>query len=135
MSHKDEVQIPFHFRSTSQPSPSILINPLRHILRTNSTLLPIKMAPSAIYEDPTGIIALDPKKVSEHPLANDRLWLSGQNGPIADWHKDLIRDGFVVVKGAVPKDRADKYADQMFSWLEDLCVIFWLLFYELLISL
>lgn len=81
------------------------------------------MAPSATYEATAGTIPLDPKKVSEHHLSNDRLWMSGQNGPIADWHKDLIRDGFAVVKGAIPKERADKYADQMFSWLEDLCVI------------
>jgi hypothetical protein len=78
------------------------------------------MAPSATHEQVAATIPSDSKKISEHALANDRLWMSGQNGPIADWHKDLIRDGFAVVKGAIPKERADKYADQMFDWLENL---------------
>jgi hypothetical protein len=50
----------------------------------------------------------------------DRLALSGAGGNIADWHRDLIRDGFAVVKGAVPRERADAYANEMFSWLEGL---------------
>jgi hypothetical protein len=36
-----------------------------------------------------------------------------------DWRDDLVRDGVAVVKGAIPKERADQYADKMFSWLED----------------
>ncbi|CAK7204854.1 hypothetical protein SEUCBS139899_007616 [Sporothrix eucalyptigena] len=34
------------------------------------------------------------------------------------WHEDLLRDGFCVVKGAVPKDRAKAYTNEMLSWLE-----------------
>lgn len=37
-----------------------------------------------------------------------------------DWRDDIIRDGYVVVKGAIPRDRADGYADEMMSWLENL---------------
>lgn len=37
-----------------------------------------------------------------------------------DFRDDLLRDGFVVVKGAIPRERADKYADDMFSYLENL---------------
>ncbi|RDW60314.1 hypothetical protein BP5796_11920 [Coleophoma crateriformis] len=51
--------------------------------------------------------------------APDRLAMSGSSGPLSDWHRDLIRDGFAVVKGAVPKERADKYANDMYTWLED----------------
>lgn len=36
-----------------------------------------------------------------------------------DWRDDLLRDGVAVVKGAIPRDRADDYADKMFSWLEN----------------
>ncbi|KAG9600568.1 hypothetical protein KCU77_g13153, partial [Aureobasidium melanogenum] len=34
------------------------------------------------------------------------------------WHKDLLRDGFAVVKHAVPKERCQYYIEQMFDWLE-----------------
>ncbi|KAF6812650.1 hypothetical protein CMUS01_13012 [Colletotrichum musicola] len=36
-----------------------------------------------------------------------------------DFRDALVRDGFVVVKGAIPRERADKYADEMFSYLEN----------------
>lgn len=38
----------------------------------------------------------------------------------ASWRDDLARDGYAVLKGAIPRERADKYADAMFSWLEGL---------------
>jgi hypothetical protein len=41
-----------------------------------------------------------------------------------DFRDDLQRDGFAVVKGAVPRERADQYAEEMFQWLEDLYVEF-----------
>lgn len=37
-----------------------------------------------------------------------------------DWRDDLARDGYAIVKGAIPRERADKYADAMYSWLEGL---------------
>lgn len=37
-----------------------------------------------------------------------------------DWRDDLARDGYAIIKGAVPRERADKYADAMYSWLEGL---------------
>ncbi|PVI05798.1 hypothetical protein DM02DRAFT_684233 [Periconia macrospinosa] len=36
-----------------------------------------------------------------------------------DWRDDLVRDGVAVVKGAIPEDRANQYADRMLNWLED----------------
>ncbi|KAJ0356750.1 hypothetical protein COL154_010770, partial [Colletotrichum chrysophilum] len=36
-----------------------------------------------------------------------------------DFRDDLVRDGYVVVKGAIPRERADKYADDMMSYLEN----------------
>ena len=37
-----------------------------------------------------------------------------------DWRDDLIRDGYAVIKGAVPRDRALSYADRMLSLAESL---------------
>lgn len=34
------------------------------------------------------------------------------------WYKDLVENGFCVVKGAVPKERAEKCVDDMYSYLE-----------------
>ncbi|TVY36939.1 hypothetical protein LOCC1_G006643 [Lachnellula occidentalis] len=36
---------------------------------------------------------------------------------ISDWRADLERDGYVVVKNAVPQDRAAQYCSQALSWL------------------
>lgn len=36
------------------------------------------------------------------------------------WQADLERDGYCVVKGAVPQERADRYVDRLHSWLEGL---------------
>jgi hypothetical protein len=31
------------------------------------------------------------------------------------WYTDLVRDGYAVVKGAVPRERALQYASDIFS--------------------
>jgi hypothetical protein len=49
-----------------------------------------------------------------------RLFIRGEQKRYGDFRDDLIRDGFAIVKGAIPRDRADEYADKMFSFLEDL---------------
>lgn len=46
--------------------------------------------------------------------------IDGSPTNYGDWRDDLARDGYVVIKGAIPRERADKYADQMYSWLEGL---------------
>ncbi|KAL1306883.1 hypothetical protein AAFC00_005530 [Neodothiora populina] len=35
-----------------------------------------------------------------------------------DWRDELFRDGVVVVKGAIAKERAQDYVDEMFKWAE-----------------
>jgi len=39
-----------------------------------------------------------------------------------DWQTDSAKNGYAVVKGAVPKERAEDYANRMHQWLEDLYV-------------
>jgi len=34
------------------------------------------------------------------------------------WREAFERDGYVVLKGVVPKDRCEDYADRALSWLE-----------------
>ena len=51
-----------------------------------------------------------------------RLNLDGHDAKYGDWRDDLALDGYAVIKGAIPRDRALSYADQMYSWLEGLCV-------------
>ncbi|GAA5884857.1 hypothetical protein JCM6882_007127 [Rhodosporidiobolus microsporus] len=41
-----------------------------------------------------------------------------QQGPFNDWRDDLARDGYAVVKGAIPRERALKYRQEAFAWLE-----------------
>lgn len=54
-------------------------------------------------------------------IANsEALKVDGTDPSYGDWRDDLVRDGYAVIKGAVPRERADKYADAMYSWLEGL---------------
>lgn len=48
------------------------------------------------------------------------LFGRGEDFKYGDFRDDIVRDGFAVVKGAIPRDRADMYAGQMYKWLEDL---------------
>ena len=49
-----------------------------------------------------------------------RLKVDGTDAVYGDWRDDLARDGYAVIKGAIPQERALGYADQMYSWLEGL---------------
>jgi hypothetical protein len=51
---------------------------------------------------------------------DDAMKVDGTDAAYGDWRDDLARDGYAVIKGAIPKERADKYADKMYSWLEGL---------------
>jgi hypothetical protein len=60
------------------------------------------------------------KSTSTTVEAPRRLQVDGTDPVYGDWRDDLIRDGYAVIKGAIPRERADKYADAMFTWLEGL---------------
>jgi hypothetical protein len=49
-----------------------------------------------------------------------RLKIDGTDPIYGDFRDDLARDGYAVVKGAVPKERALQYASQMLGLLESL---------------
>jgi hypothetical protein len=49
-----------------------------------------------------------------------RLFIKGEDKQYGDFRDDLVRDGFAVIKGAIPRERADGYANQMLKFLEDL---------------
>ncbi|KAI5362356.1 hypothetical protein Slin14017_G075930 [Septoria linicola] len=46
------------------------------------------------------------------------LKVDGTDPQFGDWRDDLVRDGVAIIKGAVPRERADKYDNAMYSWLE-----------------
>ncbi|KAL2851668.1 hypothetical protein BJX68DRAFT_254690 [Aspergillus pseudodeflectus] len=47
-----------------------------------------------------------------------RVFSHGTNVKYGDFRDDLLKNGFAVVKGAVPRDRALGYADAIHEWLE-----------------
>lgn len=49
-----------------------------------------------------------------------RLRLDGFDGYFGDWQDDLIRDGFAIIRGAIPRERADQYASEFHEWIESL---------------
>ena len=50
----------------------------------------------------------------------ERMKMNGTDAKFGDWRDDLARDGYAVVKGAIPQAKALEYADRMYSWLEGL---------------
>ncbi|KAJ5761642.1 hypothetical protein N7533_003681 [Penicillium manginii] len=50
---------------------------------------------------------------------NGRMRVDGTDQPYGDFRDDLTRDGFAIVKGAIPREKAVKYSDKMYSWLEN----------------
>ncbi|KAH7388901.1 hypothetical protein BKA64DRAFT_124517 [Cadophora sp. MPI-SDFR-AT-0126] len=48
-----------------------------------------------------------------------RVFAKGLAVTYGDFRDDLLRDGFAVVKGAIPRDRADGYVEEMYQWLEN----------------
>ena len=52
----------------------------------------------------------------------ERLRVDGTDPAYGDFRDDLVRDGFAIVKGAVPRERAESYTNAMHSWFESLYV-------------
>lgn len=60
-----------------------------------------------------------PQYLEAKPSGPNRLFSQPGQTFGGDWRDDLLRDGFAVVKGAVPLERAEAYADEMYTWLEE----------------
>ncbi|KAJ5306849.1 hypothetical protein PENANT_c003G01099 [Penicillium antarcticum] len=48
-----------------------------------------------------------------------RLFSQGTEFKYGDFRDDILQNGYAVVNGAVPRDRALKYADDIYTWLEE----------------
>lgn len=59
-------------------------------------------------------------QVNQISHGSGRMRMDGTDQTFGDFRDDLTRDGFAVVKGAIAQEKALKYADAMYSWLEDL---------------
>lgn len=68
-------------------------------------------------------------------MSSQALKVDGSDPVYGDWRDDLARDGFAVVKEAVPRTKAENYADAMYGWLEGLYVSMHLVFGWLLTPL
>ena len=51
-----------------------------------------------------------------------RMALDGKPTNYGDFRDALNRDGYAVIKGAIPLERAKKYADSFYGYLEGLYV-------------
>jgi hypothetical protein len=49
-----------------------------------------------------------------------RMILDGSPTNYGDFRDALNRDGYAVVKGAIPMERAKNYANEFYTYLEDL---------------
>jgi hypothetical protein len=58
--------------------------------------------------------------MTKTPISASEGVFAHSTGNLETWQEDLRRDGFAVVKGAVPLDRIQSYRDEMMSWLEGL---------------
>lgn len=76
------------------------------------------MAPSAntIQHPVVGLTTPSVKKI----LSDSRLTAAQVKPIFGDFRDDLIRDGYAVVKGAVPRHRADSYGGAFYDFLESL---------------
>ncbi|KAH6898321.1 hypothetical protein B0T10DRAFT_504891 [Thelonectria olida] len=52
------------------------------------------------------------------PDGADRMKVDGTDRRYGDWRDDLIRDGYAVIKGAIPKERALSYANRFYGLVE-----------------
>ena len=59
------------------------------------------------------------KSLQAKPAGPNKLFAK-PDAVYGDWRDGLVRDGYAVVKGAIPRDRADQYGEEIMSYLETL---------------
>ena len=70
---------------------------------------------SAITE--TAVAQATPSSIT---VATQAMKIDGTDPTYGDWRDDLIRDGYAVIKGAIPQERVEQYASQMYNLVESL---------------
>ncbi|KAH3672668.1 hypothetical protein WICPIJ_010014, partial [Wickerhamomyces pijperi] len=85
---------------------------------TNSTLTlePISTKSVRTYKDSPGIVVKKTKSVPNEII--DAQSASLYSKIHNDWRDDLVRDGYAVIKNAIPKDRAENYQQEAFKWMK-----------------
>jgi hypothetical protein len=73
------------------------------------------MAPSA-----TTTTTQEHPTLTLRPEGLERIVIDGNDRRYGDWRDDLVRDGYAVIKGAIPRERALSYANRMYGLLESL---------------
>ncbi|KLP12109.1 Uncharacterized protein LW94_11304 [Fusarium fujikuroi] len=76
----------------------------------------------AVYQATSALKFAEPtsnKPIQAKPSGPNKLF-ANPGTTFGDWRDDLYRDGFAVIKGAIPLERAEKYGDEMLSYLETL---------------
>jgi hypothetical protein len=71
------------------------------------------MATTAISQETLA----SPPTLPAKPSGPNKLF-SKSDAKHGDFRDDLLRDGFCVVKGAIPRERADQYAEEMYKYVE-----------------
>ncbi|CAK7207207.1 hypothetical protein SEUCBS139899_010016 [Sporothrix eucalyptigena] len=66
---------------------------------------------------PAAPLQVQPEAVSAVAKAT-RMRMDGTDPHYGDWRDDLLRDGYAVIKGAIPHERALQYADKMYALAE-----------------
>ncbi|GAA5856546.1 hypothetical protein JCM8547_005858 [Rhodosporidiobolus lusitaniae] len=77
--------------------------------------------PSVIFETAAPVIEaatakLPLKGAAPSVVPNNTIDLSGPF-PDGDWRNDLARDGYAIIRGAVPEERALSYRDRAYEWI------------------
>lgn len=67
----------------------------------------------------TTTIESTPAIVASAPVER-RLKIDGSDPLYGDFRDDLVRDGYAIIKGAIPSEKLGSYADRMYSLLEGL---------------
>lgn len=96
-------------RPTTRPSS---IGSLSHII-ASATHYFEPQRPNSLKMAPSATLVVEPEV---KPLVKSVT----MTAKLDDWHEDLLRDGYAVVKGAVSKEHAEGYVEEMYSWLESL---------------
>lgn len=78
---------------------------------------------SAGYSDPTTAPKTKtcplPGNLTPKPAGPNQLYKK-EGAVYGDFRDDLVRDGYAVVKGVIPRERALAYGDEFFDYLENL---------------